>query len=217
MSEIFDEVQEEIRREQLKRLWERFGILIVAVAFLIVAGVGGWRGYLYWEAKKAAEAGSQFEAAVTLSEQKKSAEAEAAFLKLAADAPQGYRTLAKFRAATELAPRDAQAAIKLYDEIVADRNAVASQQDLAALRAGSLLVDTAPYAEIARRLEPLTAANRTYRHSARELLAVSAWRNNDATAARRWIDVITTDQQTPQTLRSRVDALQALLPPSAKS
>lgn len=217
MSEIFDEVQEEVRREQLWRLWERHGILIVAVAFLIVAGVGGWRGYLYWESKKAAEAGSQFEAAVTLSEQKKSAEAEAAFLKLAAGAPQGYRTLAKFRAAAEVAARDPQAAIKLYDEIVADRNAAAPEQDLAALRAGSLLVDTAPYAEVEKRLEPLTAPNRTYRHSARELLAVSAWRNNDATAARRWIDMISTDQQSPQTLRTRVEALQALLPPSAKS
>ncbi len=91
MSEIFDEVQEEVRREQLKKLWERYSTLIVAVALLIVVGVGGWRGYLYWEGKKAQEAGAQFEAAATLSEQKKSAEAEAAFLKIATEGPQGYR------------------------------------------------------------------------------------------------------------------------------
>ncbi len=45
MSDIFREVDEEVRREQLKKLWERYSILIVAVAVLIVAGVGGWRGY----------------------------------------------------------------------------------------------------------------------------------------------------------------------------
>jgi hypothetical protein len=216
VSEIFDEVQEEVRREQLKKLWERYATLIVIVAVLIVGGVGGWRGYLYWEGKKAQEVGAQFEAAAALSEQKKSAEAEAAFLKIASDAPQGYRTLAKLRAAAELATRDVSGAVKLYDEISSDRNASATEQDLAALRAGALLVDTAPFADIKARLEPLTGPNRTYRHSARELLAVSAWRNKDMTAARQWIDTINTDLLSPQTLRSRMEALQALLPPAAK-
>lgn len=216
MSEIFDEVQEEVRREQLRKLWERYSTLIVAVAFLIVAGVGGWRGYLYWEGRKAQEAGAQFEAAVALADEGKSAEAEAAFLKIAAEAPQGYRTLAKFRAAAELGKRDAAAAVKLYDQIAADRSVPAAEQDLAALRAASLLVDTGSYADIKARLEPLTAQNRTFRHSARELLAVSAWRNKDMAAARQWIDSVNTDAASPQTLRSRMEALQALLPPAAK-
>jgi hypothetical protein len=216
VSEIFDEVQEEVRREQLKKLWERYQTLIVAVAFMIVAGVGGWRGYVYWEGKKAQEAGAQFEAAAALAEQKKSAEAEAAFQKLAAEGPQGYRTLAKFRAAAEIGSRDTAAAVKLYDDIAADRNVGPAEQDLAALRAASLLVDTASYADIKARLEPLAGPNRTYRHSARELLAVSAWRNKDLTAARQWIDMINTDAVSPQTLRSRMEALQGLLPPAAK-
>jgi hypothetical protein len=216
VSEIFDEVQEELRREQLKKLWDRYGALIVALMVLIVAGVGGWRGYAYWEGKKAADAGSQFEAASQLAEQKKGPEAEAAFLKLAAEAPQGYRTLAKLRAAAEMGTRDVPGAVKLYDEVAADRNASAMEQDLAALRAGGLLVDTAPYADIKSRLEPLTGADRAYRHSARELLAVSAWRNKDMAAAKQWIDQITTDSLSPQTLRSRMEALQALLPPVAK-
>jgi hypothetical protein len=216
VSEIFDEVQEEVRREQLKQLWQRYSWLIIAAAVLIVAGVGGWRGYLYWEAKRAAEAGAQFEAAATLAEQKKSAESEAAFLKLAADAPSGYRMLAKFRAAAELGTRDVPAAVKLYDEIAADRSVGAAERDLANLRAGGLLVDTAPYAEMKTRLEPLTGPDRTFRHSARELLAVSAWRNKDMTAARQWIETINTDALTPQTLRSRMEALQALLPAVAK-
>lgn len=216
MSEIFDEVQEEVRREQLKKLWERYATLIVVVAFLIVGGVGGWRAYVYWEGKKAQEAGAQFLAAATLAEQQKGAEAEAAFLKIADEAPQGYRMLARFRAAAELATRDAPGAVKLYDEIAADRNVGQAEQDLAAVRAASLLVDTAPYADIKARLEPLTGPKRTYRHSARELLAVSAWRNKDMTAARQWIDTINTDVQSPQTLRSRMEALQALLPQAAR-
>lgn len=217
MSEIFDEVQEEVRREQLRKLWANYGGLIIAVAVLVVVGVGGWRGYVYWQGKQAAEAGARFEAAVTLAEEKKPAEAEAAFLAIAKDGPPGYRTLAKLRAAGEMSARDPQAAVKLYDEIRADSAVGASERDLAALRAASLLVDTAPYADIQQRLEPLSGTAATYRHSAREMLAVSAWRNKDMTAARQWIDMIGADAQTPQTLRSRVEALQALLPPSAKS
>ena len=43
MSELFDEVDEEVRREQLKKLWDRYSIYIVAAAILVVAAVGGWR------------------------------------------------------------------------------------------------------------------------------------------------------------------------------
>jgi hypothetical protein len=217
VSELFDEVDEEVRREQLKKLWERYSIFIIAGAILIIAAVGGWRGYQYLEAKKAAEAGAAFEAAAELSEQGKHAEAEAAFSKLAATAPYGYRMLSRLRAAAEVATRDPQAAAKLYDDIAADRSVGSSEQDLARIRAAGLLLDTTSYSDMLQRLEPATAPAATYRHTARELLALSAWRGNDATATRQWLDMIANDGQTPAGLRSRAEALQALLPPVAKS
>ena len=217
MSELFDEVDEEVRREQLKKLWERYSIFIIAGAILIIAAVGGWRGYQYLEAKKAAEAGAAFEAAADLSEQNKHEEAEAAFTKLAASAPYGYRVLSRLRAAAELAFRDPQAAARLYDEIAADRSVGASEQDLAKIRAAGLLLDTASYSNMLQRLESATKPGATYRHTARELLALSAWRANDAAAARQWLDTIANDGETPASLRSRAEALQALLPPVAKS
>src|SRR5215475_7243231 len=101
-------------------MWDRYSIYIVAVALLIVAAVGGWRGYQYLEAKKAAEAGEAFNRAVELSEQNKHAEAQAAFVNIAAKAPRGYRTLARFRAAGEEASLDPKAAAKMFDDIAAD-------------------------------------------------------------------------------------------------
>jgi hypothetical protein len=217
VSELFDEVDEEVRREQLKKLWERYSIFIIAGAILIIAAVGGWRGYQYLEAKKAAEAGAAFEAAAELSEQGKHAEAEAAFTKLAATAPYGYRMLSRLRAAAEVATRDPQAAAKLYDDIAADRGVAAPEQDLARIRAAGLLLDTMSYNNMLQRLEPATTPGATYRHTARELLALSAWRANDAVATRQWLDMIANDGETPASLRSRAEALQALLPPVAKS
>ena len=217
MSELFDEVDEDVRRDQLKKLWERYSIYIVAGALLIIAAVAGWRGYQYLEAQKAAEAGAAFDKASELSEQNKHAEAEAAFAKLAASAPSGYRTLARLRAAAEVASRDPQEAVKMYDDISADRGVDAIDRDLARIRSAGLLEDTASYPDMLRRLEPATAAGATFRHSARELLAFSAWRANDTAAARQWLDMIANDGETPQGLRSRAEALQALLPPVAKS
>lgn len=217
MSEIFNEIDEDLRREKLRQLWERYSFLIVGAAILIVAAVGGWRGYQYLEAKKAAEAGSAFEAAVALSEQGKSAEAEAAFAKIATDGSGGYRGLARLRAAAQAATRDPQAAAKLYDAIVADASVSATEQDLARIRAAGLLMETEPYAAMLKRLEPAAGEGRTYRHTARELLALSAYRTNDAPAARQWLDMIGNDARTPPSMRSRAEALQALLPPAAKS
>jgi hypothetical protein len=217
VSELFDEVDEEVRREQLKKLWDRYSIFFIALMVLVVAAVGGWRGYQYLEAKKAAEAGAAFEKAVELSEQDKHAEAETAFTDLAAKAPSGYRTLARLRAAAEASARDPKAAAKIYDDIAADRSVGSEWQDLAKIRAAGLLLDSAGYADIQQRLEASATPKSTFRHSAREMLALSAWRNNDMTAARKWLDAIAEDGETPPGLRSRAEALQALLPPVAKS
>ncbi len=217
MSDIFHEVDEEVRREQLKKLWERYGTYFVAACILVIVAVGGWRGYQWWQNKRAAEAGAAFEQAVTLAESGKRQEAEAAFAKLGADGTAGYRVLARLREAAELGPTDRKAAVKAYDEIAADKNVGAVMQDLAALRSGFLLVDGSSYAELRTRLEPLTGPERVFRHSARELLALSAWKQGDMTAARRWTELITGDPQTPAAARSRAEVLGELIAASGKS
>ncbi len=217
MSDIFHEVDEEVRREQLKKLWDRYSIYLIALAVLIVGGIGAWRGYEYWVAKKAAAAGAAFEAAAALSDQGKHSEAEAAFAKVVAEAPQGYRVLARFRAAAALAQVKPADAVKAYDDIAADAAIGPTWQDLAAVRAGMILVDSAPLADMRRRLDPLAEPNRTFRHTARELLALSAWHNHDIAAARRYIDMIATDAETPQGTRARVDVLSALIAADGKS
>jgi hypothetical protein len=217
VADIFHEVDEEVRREQLKKLWDRYSIYLIALAVLIVAGIGAWRGYEYWVVKKAAAAGAAFEAAVSLSEQGKHSEAEAAFAKVVTEAPAGYRVLARFRAAAELAQVKSDDAVKAYDDLAADSTLGPTWQDLAVLRAGMLLVDSAPLAEMRRRLDPLTEPSRTFRHTARELLALSAWRSHDVTAARRYIDMIATDGETPPGTRARIDVLSALIAADGKS
>lgn len=211
MSDIFHEVDEEVRREQLAKLWARYQKYIIAGMFLILAAVGGWRAYEWWEAKRAAEAGAAFEAAQTLSEDGKHAEAEAAFAKIVAEGTASYRHLARVRQAAELAERDPKSAIVAYQRIAEDSSVGSELQDLAALRAGSLLIDEGSYNEARSQLEPLAADGRPYRYTAREFLALSAWRAGDTAGAKRWFDLIITDIQTPPATRSRVEMLITLV------
>jgi hypothetical protein len=217
VSDIFHEVDEEVRREQYQKLWDRYQGYVIASAVLVVLGVASWRAYDWWETKKAAEAGAAFEAAITLGDQGKHAEAEAAFSKIAQDSATNYRTLALMRAAAELAQTDSKAAVAAYDKIAANASVGADLRDLAGLRAGSLLIDSGDFTQATQRLEPLAGSEHTFRHTARELLALAAWRANDTAAAKRWIEMINTDAATPPDERNRMEMLSALMASEGKS
>ena len=217
MSDIFREVDEEVRREKLKQLWERHSNLIVAAALAVVLAVGGWRGYDWWETRKAAESGAAFEAALLLAEGGKQDEARAAFAKLAQEGSSGYRILARFREAAELARTDPAAAVQAYGVLAGDSSLGRTMQDLAVIRGGLILVDTVQFAELAAKLEPLTSADRPFRHTARELLALAAWRTGDQAAAKRWFDLIATDAETPAGTRQRMEVLMTLSGDKAKT
>jgi hypothetical protein len=210
MSDIFQEVDEAVRREQLQKLWKRYGNFVIAAAVLVVLAVGGWRGYQWWEAKKAAQAGAAFDAAAELVDQGKSADAEEAFARLATEGTAAYRFLARLREAAVMAGRDPKAAAAAYDAVASDGSVPRVFQELAGIRAALLLVDSAPLSEMTRRLEPLAQPDSTFRHSAREILALAAFKAGDKTAAKKWFDMIASDADTPQSLRGRIDVLMTL-------
>jgi hypothetical protein len=216
VSDIFTEVDEEVRREQLKKLWERYGNYIVAACILVVAAVAAWRGYDYWQIRRAAESGAAYDAAAQLASEGKHSDAEAAFGKIAADGTSGYRVLARLREAAEIAERDPKAAVAAYDKIAGETTGQPLISELASIRAGFLLVDTAKLSEMTERLEPLAQPSGAFRHTARELLALSAWRNGDTAAARRWTEAAKNDPEAPSGVRSRMDVLASLLPEPAK-
>jgi hypothetical protein len=216
VADIFREVDEEVRRERLKQLWERYSLLIIAGCVLVVVAIAGWRGYEWYVAREAAAAGARFEAAAALMDQGKTKEAEAAFSEIAKSGPGGYPILARLREANARWSSDKAAAVKTYEAIAQDGSVPTVFQDLASVRAGLLLVDTASLSDMQRRLEPLPDSNRALRHSARELLALSAWHNNDAGAAKKYLDEIAKDGATPAGVRGRADVLNALIAGTGK-
>ncbi len=179
--------------------------------------MAGWRGYEYWQAQQAARDGTAFEEAVILSEQGKPDEARAAFAKLAAEGTPAYRALSKLREAAEVAKSDPKAAVAIYDAVGSDTTAGPLLRDVAALRAGYLLADEAGLDDLVRRLEPLTGADRAFRHSARLVLALAAWRTGDIPASRRWAEMAMGDPEAPQTTRGQAEMLLSLTASGEKS
>ena len=114
------------------------------------------------------------------------------------------------RGAAELAETDSKAALGAYEKIAADGPVGSAFADLAALRAGAILVDAGNFAEVQNKLEPLTAKDRIFHHTAREFLVLAAWRAGDINLGKSWIDMIMTDLETPSSTRSRVEMLVAL-------
>lgn len=209
-NEFIREVNEDYRRDKVAEIWRRYSGVIIAVAILVVAGVGGWR---YWQTsqRNAAEAASQqFDEANRLARDGKVAEADKAFDALEAQGPAGYRLLAKFRSASETAKRDASAGAAEFEAIAGDTALGDGLRDLARLRAALIRLDLPDPAPALASLQGL-AAGTAFRHTAREMLGLAALKNGQYDEAGRWFDQLNADPETPQNLRQRIEVYVALV------
>lgn len=210
--DLFREVQEDLRREQLARLWNKYGVVIIATAVCIVLFVGVYNGYRWYQAKRAMENGAAFYAASVLLDENKTAEAREALTRLSSDGPGSYRALAKFELAAAHAkegrPGDA---VKLYDELAQDGGADAILKDFAKVQGATLRLDEADPAEIAKRLDKIDADSNPWRYSARELLALSAFRSGNTAESEKLFNRILSDPFAPAEIRKRAESMLALL------
>ncbi|MDE2363291.1 MAG: tetratricopeptide repeat protein [Hyphomicrobiales bacterium] len=206
MSDIFREVDEEVRQDQAIAFWNKYQNLIVALAALAIVVAGGWRYWQYRQQQAASAADQRYQAAALLSRDGKTDEALKEFDALAKEAPRGYAMLSRMRAAAEAAVKDKAAGVKAFDALASDSSADPLFRDVARLRAAMLRVDDADRKEMEDRLTPLAAAGAAFRSSARELLALVAIRDNDFDTAGKWLDEIVTDNDAPATLKQRADA-----------
>ncbi|GAA4107816.1 tetratricopeptide repeat protein [Aminobacter aganoensis] len=209
---FFREVNEEIRQEQAKALWDRFGPLAIVLAILVVIGTGLFVAWEYWVETEANRSGDQFSQALTLANSGKADEALAAFEVLEKDGYGAYPLLASMRAATVQADKgDFKAAIAGFDEVAADSSIPAVICDIARLRAAMLLVDHGSYADVSARVEALTNDTNPLRHSAREALGLSAWKEGKLADALKLFEQIASDEGAPRNARQRSNLLAELI------
>ena len=206
------EIDEELRREQLLKLWEQYGTYIVAAAVLIIAGIGGFKYYEHRRTVAAEAAGARFTAAAREAAQDKKAEAQKALEEVAANAPAGYAALARLRlaAADREAGKTAQAAAA-FEAIAKESGLDPLFADYAQLQAAMLKLDSASWTDMQNRLNDLAADGNAWRFSARELLGLAAQKAGKTEEARTQFQRLLGDRNTPPSIGERARVMLAML------
>jgi hypothetical protein len=172
--------------------------------------VAGWQGWRWYEARQGGQAAERFmtvarEAASEGADMRAAAERFAA---IAAEAPPGYRTLARLRAAALLAETGQnEQALAAYNTLAADTTVDSLYRDLATVLWGLHAVDIGDPGQITARLTPLAGNEAPWRATAREVLALVALRAGRAAEARGHLQALLNDRATPPGIRERANRL----------
>lgn len=198
------EVDEEVRRAELLRLWQRYGRIAVVA---ILLGLAALAGVLFWQERQRAAAGVAGEdllAAMTKLEVGEGATARPKLQQLADQGPRGYRTAARLMLAADAAggSNPAQAAA-LYDKVAADSEAPPALRDLATIRSVRIGFDTLPPATIISRLAPLAVPTNGWFAIAGEMTALAQLKAGKRDAARATLAAVARDGGAPASLRRR--------------
>ncbi len=209
---IFREVDDEVRTEEYKKIWDRFGKYFTGLAIFAVAAVAAFQGWKYYQVKQSEDAGVIYTDAVKKAADGKTDDAMAAF---AAVHHVGYSQLAKLQEAKLLADKgDTDKAVAAYDAFAADAANDPALADLARIRAGYMLVDSKSPDELLVRLGKFDKDGQVWRNQVREIFGLSAYRTKDYAMADRFMRAIYGDAEAPAALRQRAQLMVQLIAPN---
>jgi hypothetical protein len=207
---LFREVDEELRREQMAKLWEKYGVYVIAAASLIVAFVGGFKFWQSHQLSLAQAGGAQYEAALRLSSAGKADEAAKAFQDIVQSGQAGYMTLAELTlAGSQLKAGRPQDSLATFEKLGKDPSADPLLASFARLQAASLRLGEADFTEMQSRLAPLAEDKSPWRYNARELLGMAAVKAGKLDEARTALSPLLADPLVPETTRERVQRIMA--------
>jgi hypothetical protein len=214
LSDIFREIDEELRRDSLQQLWKKYGNYVIALAVLIVvatAAVVAWRAY---KDKQREAQGVQYAAALDLARQGKDADAAAAFASLAQTADSGRAVLARFEeAASKVDTGDVASAITIYDQIAADGSVDNAFRDAATVLSARYTLDKGDAQAVIAKLQPLASGAGPWHGLALEMTALAEMKAGQTAKARGDFDALAKDTTAPQGVRQRAGAMLETLAP----
>ena len=209
MTDIFREVEEDVRRERLEKIWKQYGDYIIAAAALVIIAIAGFEIWQRYEQGQREKASTAFNAAIEVATRNPAAGADALGA-VAASAPSGYASLAKLaKAAALLSAGDKVRAVAEYEALAnADNGPLGS---VARIRAAWALADTANKAQLQNVLGPLTQETSAWRQMAREVLAYNDYRAGEYQTAEGEYRALANDSGSPPPLKKRASIMAAFL------
>jgi hypothetical protein len=207
VTDIFREVEEDVRREKLEKLWKAYGNYAVAGLVLLFAGIAGWQVWERHEAQERAKTSDAFIAAQRITNPQTAA---ASFADIARTAPKGYAELARLSEAGAMFASGQQSqAVDLYKQIAKDDNGPVGA--VARLRAAWATADTASRSDLADLVKPLDQPGSPWRQNAQEVMAYADYRAMDTKAALAKYAILAADPESPDSLRRRAQAMRDFL------
>lgn len=209
LTDVFREVDEEVRKEQLLKLWHRHSRHVIAAALVALAVAGGLFGWSQWRERQLAARADAYVAAAALAP----AEAAVAYEEMAGT--DGYGVLARLREASLLAELGRRAeALAAFERISTDSGVPDPYRDLAVILHAQHALGQAEGGDLIGRLEPLTAAEGPWRFPAMELTALAELQAGNTARARTLFLALADDPAAPAGLRGRAAEIAATLPAS---
>lgn len=214
MADIFNEIDEELRRDKAQIWWKQYGKFVIGACAVFIACAAGYTWYQeqrtaeilsladrYGQAQVEIQAGDTTDAVSTLNG-------------IATDAGDlGVALVARFRAAGLIAESgDSGAAAAAYSEIASDTSVDVLYRDLAAVMA--ILHESnagADLQSLLTRIEPLAADGQTWRFTARMIAASLAIGLNEMDKAQEYLKQVADDPEAPNSARGQAaEILQAI-------
>lgn len=186
-SEILREVEEDLRQEELKKLWKKISPFFTTAVVAALIGTGGYEYRQHLIRQQSALESEQLQDALADIENGKTDTALTALKSLRDSSSLGYKWLAALQYADVLAAENRpDEAVKALDYIAKDKTAPQSLRSLATLNGVSLSIDAGKpdYAALKSKLAPMIEANNVWTADALELDALIALRQGDAACAK---------------------------------
>lgn len=210
MTDIFREVEEDVRRERFEQLWKKYGDYFVAVAALLVIGAAGFQLWRVYEQRQQAKASETYFVAQQLMDAGQPGIAAQTFAKIAQTAPSGYAQVALMQQANALyAAGNVPEALDLYKQVAAKGDPLLAP--VARIRVAWATVETAPRADIQTLLQAQSDPASPWHSAAREVLAYADYHAGDIAAALKEFRALAKDTSATESLRQRSDAMATFL------
>ncbi|SLN47796.1 tetratricopeptide repeat protein [Oceanibacterium hippocampi] len=208
MSDIFKEVEEDLRREQSLELWKKYGKYVLALAVVIVATAAGIVSWKEYRERAMNEQGAEYASAMALIGEEDQQRVADAFGALASHADGGYQALARLQeAAALIAAEDDQAAFAVYDQLIDEAGTPDNLRRVARYLRGMHQIGKLPASDIRASLAPLMEGNDPWRFLAQELVAMAELDGGNLDGARQIFRELSDDAAAPAGVRARAARL----------
>lgn len=210
MVDIFQEVEEDLKRERSEELWRKYGKYVIGVAAVIVLGVAGREGWKNYEHTTSIENGTRLANAIELAQsgEENQDAALAALDAIIAEGNAGFVAMGHFqKAAVYLRAGATPSALTELEAIAGNSEIDQVYRDLAVVQIAMNSATGENAKNLISRLAPIAVPENAWYYSAREMIALLHIAAGEIEAAKPLLTEIADDSEAPSGMRTRASEL----------